>query len=144
MTGRRLGIFILAGVLGVCGGWYAMHRPSAALADQPASQPQVPVTAAPAQVQDVPVFLDGLGTVQAFNVVEIKAQVNGPLIALPAREGQEVHKGDIVAEIDHGGQRNLSGQLAMVCPVLIAAPTMPPTWTDVQFVSLLNACWPIR
>jgi len=100
MTGRRLGIFILAGVLGVCGGWYAMHRPSAALADQPASQPQVPVTAAPAQVRDVPVFLDGLGTVQAFNVVEIKAQVNGPLIALPAREGQEVNKGDIVAEID--------------------------------------------
>jgi multidrug efflux system membrane fusion protein len=60
----------------------------------------VPVTAAAAQVQDVPVFLDGLGTVQAFNVVEIKAQVNGTLVALPAHEGQEVHKGDIVAEID--------------------------------------------
>jgi multidrug efflux system membrane fusion protein len=100
MTWRRLGIFILAGVLGVSGAWYVMHRPTAALADQPAPQPQVPVTAAAAQVQDVPVFLDGLGTVQAFNVVEIKAQVNGPLIALPAREGQEVHKGDIVAEID--------------------------------------------
>jgi multidrug efflux system membrane fusion protein len=38
--------------------------------------------------------------VQALNTVYIKAQVNGTLIALPQREGQEVHQGDIVAEID--------------------------------------------
>jgi multidrug efflux system membrane fusion protein len=62
--------------------------------------PLVPVTTSVAQRQDVPVFLDGLGTVQAFNVVEIKAQVGGILTALPAAEGQEVHKGDTVAEID--------------------------------------------
>ena len=45
-------------------------------------------------------YLRGLGTVQAFNTVEIKAQVNGMLIAIPVQEGQEVHQGDIVAEID--------------------------------------------
>lgn len=44
--------------------------------------------------------LDGLATVQPLNVVQIKAQVNGTLIALPVAEGQEVHKDDIVAEID--------------------------------------------
>ena len=60
----------------------------------------VPITAAPAKVQDVPVYLRGLGTVQAFNMVEIKAQVNGMLTAIPVQEGQEVHQGDIVAEID--------------------------------------------
>ncbi len=62
--------------------------------------PAVPVTAQAAKVQDVPVYLRGLGTVQAFNTVEIKAQVNGTLVSLPVREGQEVRQGDIVAEID--------------------------------------------
>jgi multidrug efflux system membrane fusion protein len=100
MARRWLGIGILAGVLGVCGGWYVSHRPDVARADEPAPAQQVPVTAERAQVQDVPVYLDGLGTVQAFNVVEVKAQVNGTLIAVPAHEGQEVNKGDIVAEID--------------------------------------------
>ncbi|MDR3531831.1 MAG: efflux RND transporter periplasmic adaptor subunit [Rhodopila sp.] len=74
--------------------------PVAADAADPAPPPSVPVTTAAAQRQDVPIFLDGLGTVQALNVVEIKAQVTGTLIALPVREGQEVHKDDIVAEID--------------------------------------------
>ena len=60
----------------------------------------MPVKVAAAHVQDIPVYLDGLGTVQALNVVEVKAQVTGTLIALPAAEGQEVQKGDIVAEID--------------------------------------------
>jgi multidrug efflux system membrane fusion protein len=65
-----------------------------------APAPAVPVTAMPAKAQDVPVYLRGLGTVQAFNTVEIKAQVNGMLIAIPVQEGQEVHQGDIVANID--------------------------------------------
>ena len=71
-----------------------------AQAADPAPQPQVPVTTAKTKVQDVPVYLDGLGTVQAYNIDEIKAQVNGILIALPVHEGQEVKKGDVVAEID--------------------------------------------
>jgi membrane fusion protein, multidrug efflux system len=100
MARRRFGILILAGIIGVSAAWYATRRPEPARADEPAQQAKVPVTAAAAQVQDVPVFLDGLGTVQAFNVVQIKAQVNGTLVALPAHEGQEVNKGDIVAEID--------------------------------------------
>ncbi len=69
------------------------HRPPAAAA-------AVPVTAVSAKRQDVPVYLRGIGTVQAFNTVEIKAQVSGALVAVPVREGQEVRKGDTVAEID--------------------------------------------
>ncbi|MFO1028416.1 MAG: efflux RND transporter periplasmic adaptor subunit [Acetobacteraceae bacterium] len=60
----------------------------------------VPVQTAAARIQDVPVVLGGLGTVQPLNVVQIKAQVNGNLIALPAPEGSTVRAGDVLAEID--------------------------------------------
>ncbi len=80
--------------------WWAGPSLRPAHAADPAPPSLVPVTTEPTRLQDVPVYLNGLGTVQALNVVEIKAQVNGILIGLPAREGQEVHKGDIVAEID--------------------------------------------
>jgi multidrug efflux system membrane fusion protein len=80
--------------------WKELERPGVAHATTQPKAPSVPVTSATAQVQDVPVFLDGLGTVQAFNSVEIKAQVTGVLVDLPVREGQEVHKGDVVARID--------------------------------------------
>ena len=100
MTRRRLGIIGLVVIAGVAGGWRVMYDPGAAHAADPVPTPLVPVATATTQIQDVPVYLDGLGTVQAFNVVQIKAQVNGTLIALPVREGQEVHKGDIVAVID--------------------------------------------
>jgi multidrug efflux system membrane fusion protein len=79
-------------------GWRAM-APRADAAD-PAPISSVPVTTAPARIRDMPVYLNGLGTVQPPNVVEIKAQVTGNLIALPVKEGAEVHQGDIVAEID--------------------------------------------
>jgi membrane fusion protein, multidrug efflux system len=69
-------------------------------AAQPASPPAVPVSAAPAKVQDVPVYFRGLGTVQAVNTVEIRAQVSGTLVAVPVKEGQAVKQGDIVAQID--------------------------------------------
>jgi membrane fusion protein, multidrug efflux system len=60
----------------------------------------IPVQTAPARVQDVPVLLSGLGTVQPLNVVQMKPQVSGILTALPVQEGQTVHAGDILAEID--------------------------------------------
>jgi multidrug efflux system membrane fusion protein len=100
MTRWRLGVICVVLVGGVLVGWHFVRGPLQAHAADPAPPPQIPVTTATAKTQDVPVFLDGLGTVQAFNVVQIKAQVNGMLLALPVREGQEVHKGDVVAEID--------------------------------------------
>jgi membrane fusion protein, multidrug efflux system len=93
---------IVAGLLAIACiiGWRALAPASGAAADPPPPPQAVPVGTAVAHRQDMPVLLNGLGTVQALNVVEIKAQVNGTLIALPVREGQEVHKGDVVAEID--------------------------------------------
>ena len=60
----------------------------------------VPVTAVAATAQDVPVFLTALGTVQALNTVTVSAQVSGQLQQVHFAEGQEVKKGDLIAEID--------------------------------------------
>jgi multidrug efflux system membrane fusion protein len=100
MTKRHAGMFVLAMCIVAVGAGYLPTLHGRAQADEAAKPAEVPVTAAAAKVQDVPVYLDGLGTVQALNTIQIKAQVNGTLIALPAREGQEVRKGDIIAEID--------------------------------------------
>lgn len=60
----------------------------------------VPVTVILAANRDVPVYLEGLGTVQASNTVSIRTQVDGPLQSVNFVEGQEVHKGDTLAVID--------------------------------------------
>ena len=50
--------------------------------------------------KDVPIYLDGLGTVQAFNTVTIHSRVDGQLQKLAFTEGQDVHAGDLLAQID--------------------------------------------
>jgi len=60
----------------------------------------VPVLAATPRVQDVPVYLEGVGSVRALNTVTVRAQVDGKLIAVNFVEGQDVRKGDVLAEID--------------------------------------------
>jgi multidrug efflux system membrane fusion protein len=64
-----------------------------------AGQP-IPVLTAAAAIKDVPIYLDGLGTVQAFYTVTMKAMVDGPLVSINFKEGQDVHKGDVLAQID--------------------------------------------
>ena len=60
----------------------------------------VPVLVATVERRDMPILLDGLGTVQAFNSVTIKTVVDGPLIAVNFAEGQMVRKGDLLARVD--------------------------------------------
>jgi multidrug efflux system membrane fusion protein len=60
----------------------------------------VPVLAAMPRIQDVPVYLDGVGSVRALNNVLVRAQVDGKLIAVNFTEGQDVKKGDVLGEID--------------------------------------------
>jgi multidrug efflux system membrane fusion protein len=103
MKKSRLTWLAVVTVLAVAALWFARSHGSFAAANSEAKNPPpeaVPVTAVAAKVQDMPVELRGLGTVQAFNMVEIKAQVTGTLVAIPVQEGQEVHQGDIVAQID--------------------------------------------
>jgi multidrug efflux system membrane fusion protein len=60
----------------------------------------VPVLAATPRIQDVPVYLDGVGAVRALNNVLVRSQVDGKLIAVNFTEGQDVKKGDVLGEID--------------------------------------------
>jgi multidrug efflux system membrane fusion protein len=60
----------------------------------------VPVLAATPRVQDVPVYLEGVGSVRALNTVTVRAQVDGKLMSINFVEGQDVRKGDVIAEID--------------------------------------------
>lgn len=66
---------------------------------QAANQP-TPVVAAKAVRQNVPIYLSALGTVTPTYTVTIKSQVNGQLLQVYFREGQEVKAGDLLAEID--------------------------------------------
>ena len=65
-----------------------------------ATAPAVPVTAALAARRDVPVFLQGLGNVQPYNTVTLRPQVDGQLMQIGFKEGQEVRPGDVLAQID--------------------------------------------
>ena len=60
----------------------------------------VPVLAASPRIEDVPVYLDGVGTVRALNNVTVRAQVDGKLLSVNFKEGQDVKAGDVLAEID--------------------------------------------
>jgi multidrug efflux system membrane fusion protein len=62
--------------------------------------PAVPVVTATVRQGEMPVYLTGLGTVTAFNTVVVKSRVDGQLIRVGFREGQYVHEGDLLAEID--------------------------------------------
>jgi multidrug efflux system membrane fusion protein len=75
-----------------------LHRPAAA-DSQKASQPIAVDTAAVTHA-DIPIYLQGLGTVQAFYTVTVTARVDGELIKVAFTEGQTVRKGDLLAQID--------------------------------------------
>ncbi len=60
----------------------------------------VPVIAAKVRNADVPVYLNGVGTVQAFNTATVRTQVSGRLIDVPYTEGQDVNEGDVLAKVD--------------------------------------------
>ncbi len=68
-------------------------------ASKPAPKP-VPVTAATATARDVPIILRGLGTVTAFNAVAVRSRVEGSITQVNFREGQVVHAGDLLIQLD--------------------------------------------
>lgn len=81
--------------------WGVKKRQAAAAgAKNFARQPLVPVLAGTVEEKDVPIYLDGLGTVQAYNTVTVKVRVDGELKKVAFVEGQDVHAGDLLAQID--------------------------------------------
>src|SRR5689334_17108001 len=101
-------IFVAATVLGC-----SSPNPQAASKDAASSRrsrgggggrgmgPQtMPVAVAKAEVKDLPIYLEGLGSVEAFNTVVVKSRLDGQLVEIHFKEGQEVQKGDLLAVVD--------------------------------------------
>jgi len=100
---RRWGVILLL-VAALAGGFFgAAHQFGWISAPVPAPRgaaPAVPVRAATVKRQDVPLFLSGLGTVQAFNSVLVKSRVDGQIIKINFVEGQTLRAGEVLVEID--------------------------------------------
>jgi multidrug efflux system membrane fusion protein len=110
----RLWLWVLViGVIAVGGWFYRSSRNASQAADPPAAGAAnkskggpsaggfvVPVVVATAQRGDLPVYFNGLGTVTAFNTVTVRSRVDGQLISVAFKEGQFVHEGDVLAQID--------------------------------------------
>lgn len=67
---------------------------------QAAGPRSVSVAVAQVQQQDVPVYLSGLGSVTAFNTANIKSRIDGQIMKVNVREGQDVHEGQLLIEVD--------------------------------------------
>jgi multidrug efflux system membrane fusion protein len=95
-----IGIVLLgAGVavyFGAAGSLPFLAKPAA---PRPAAV-RVPVSAITAQRSDVPIYLNGIGTVQAFNSVVVKSRVDGQIVKINFSEGKDVRAGDVLVEID--------------------------------------------
>jgi len=81
-------------------GWRLRRGASSARAAGPANPRAIPVVAVAARTGDLPIHLDALGTVTAFNTVTIRTRVDGQLVKVAFTEGQVVKGGDVLAEID--------------------------------------------
>ncbi|WP_024509069.1 efflux RND transporter periplasmic adaptor subunit [Bradyrhizobium sp. ARR65] len=87
-------------LIGAGAGAHFPHGPAPSHAAEPKAAPLVPVTAAHANKGDVPIVLEGLGTVTPINTATIRTQVQGTLDSVDFVEGQDVKRGDVLAKID--------------------------------------------
>src|ERR1700676_4553825 len=107
-TSRTIGWVLLIAAVGAVGyfGWQRFRGPDGAKtesAQKSASSPRAapgPVTLAPVEKTDFPVYLTGLGTVQGFNTVVVRTRVDGQINKIEFKEGQFVKQGDTLVEID--------------------------------------------
>jgi membrane fusion protein, multidrug efflux system len=96
---RALVISTIVVALAGVGAWYELEHAKPDGEVKAAAAP-VPVTVAIATREDLPIYLTGLGVVQASFTVGIRAQVVGMLEQVLFKEGEHVHKDDVLAKID--------------------------------------------
>jgi membrane fusion protein, multidrug efflux system len=97
-----LGVAFLIALAGELMGKLMLGRATAdgAAAKTSSNAHPVPVTVGLAERGNIPVYLTGLGTVQAFNTVTVNSRVDGELTKAAFNEGQNVKAGDVLAQID--------------------------------------------
>jgi multidrug efflux system membrane fusion protein len=92
---------LVTGIVAAGGLFYLLHvRPLEEATAAPVPPAPVPVVAAAVAQHDVPVYLVGVGTVIAYNTDVVRAQIQGQIISINFTEGQKVHAGDLLAQID--------------------------------------------
>jgi multidrug efflux system membrane fusion protein len=98
----KKGLIALLAVAAACVGvGVALHETDTpAPAATPPAPVRVPVVATNVASGDFPIYLRGVGTVIAYNNVIIRSQITGQLVKISFQQGQTVHKGDVLAEID--------------------------------------------
>jgi multidrug efflux system membrane fusion protein len=102
---RTIGWIVLIAVLGGTGyfGWKRHEeglQKAEAAQKAAARRPAIPVSMSQVEKTDFPVYLTGLGAVQAFNTVVVRTRVDGQIDKIAFQEGQMVKQGDLLAEID--------------------------------------------
>jgi multidrug efflux system membrane fusion protein len=99
---RRTAIIACVAIIAVSAAGFALWRYTTidAVPAARAAPPLVPVTVATAATRDVPIYLSGLGIVQASNTTAIHTQVDGRLQSVNFVEGQMVRQGDVLVQID--------------------------------------------
>src|SRR4030088_1824746 len=92
---------LLTAVLAAGGLLYFTHvHPLEKVVAAPAPPPAAPIVAGTVAQHDVPIYLTGVGTVIAYNTDVVRAQIQGQIVSINFTEGQTVHAGDLLAQID--------------------------------------------
>lgn len=97
---RFIMLLVLACVAGFAYVAYAKIVPDKKASPQAAGPVTVPVMAVAAQARAVPIILRGLGTVTAYNSVALQSRVEGAITQINFKEGQAVHTGDVLIQLD--------------------------------------------
>jgi membrane fusion protein, multidrug efflux system len=93
-------LLVIAGIVGAVFLYSPSQRPAqVGRFQRPGNQP-IPTLTATARIADVPVYLDGVGTTKALNTVTVSSQVDGKLINIYFKEGQDVPQGFVLAQVD--------------------------------------------
>ena len=100
MIRRAIGIVTFIAFVAIVVAWWLSSDTQVPHAVAQTSPPGIPVTAGTVATQDVPVFLNGIGTVQAYNMVAIKSRVDGQIVKVDFKEGQDVKEGEPLFQID--------------------------------------------